>query len=205
MRRRLSSAIFISSGASSWQGTHHDAHTLTSVTAPLKSLVRQSWHRRVVAGKARHRRQIGCGHRPPDQRRRQSRRIARAEAVQEQRRQRQKQDQRQQHHQPAAPGQGRVLRRCAHAVCCAGRRGAARHALRFELGKLAPLHAMIERDPGDQRTARQQAQCHRPTDESGVRPSRFMRRSPARPAPASASGCARAAAESRCAWRRDAA
>ena len=36
MRMRLSSASFIN-GASSWQGTHHDAQTLTSDTAPLKS------------------------------------------------------------------------------------------------------------------------------------------------------------------------
>jgi hypothetical protein len=35
-RKRLSCASCINSGASSWHGTHHDAQTFTTVTAPLK-------------------------------------------------------------------------------------------------------------------------------------------------------------------------
>ena len=91
---RLSSASFISSGASSWQGTHHDAQTLTSVTAPLKSAlampgtgvpsrVRPSSGGRLVAGTGRPISADGM-----------LRRIAAAEPEQEQRRQRQERQQR---------------------------------------------------------------------------------------------------------------
>ena len=47
--QRWSAASFISSGASSWQGTHHDAQTLSTVTSPLNVRAVDAGHGLAVA------------------------------------------------------------------------------------------------------------------------------------------------------------
>ena len=59
-----------------------------------------------------------------------------------------------------------VVRRRAHA---ARRSRAARHAARFELGERAPLRAVVEHDPGDQRSTTTSGDRVGRDDEDGVR------------------------------------
>ena len=202
---RLSSASFISSGASSWQGTHHDAQTLTSVTAPVKSALampgtgapsrtRPATGGSGVSGTGRPISADGSRDGSPEpSRNRNSAASARntssgSSTISRRRR----------------AGAGRRTRRSCGPLD--GALGAARDAARLELGeRCASARDGRARPSRSAPATTSNGDAIGRDDESRVRTEVHGQRFPARPAPAAASGCARAGAGSRCAWRRDAA
>ena len=141
----------MSSGASSRQGTHHDAHTLSSVTSPLKAAPSRPGHRLAVALEAGKRRQAGRRRRLSDQGGRNARGIAGAEAVHEQRGEREKGHQRDEHDQ-SAPPDALPCSRSAHArrLLLARALRAPRDPPRFEFAERAGQMPAVEHDPHDQ-------------------------------------------------------
>ena len=151
MRKRRSAASAISSGASSRQGPHHDAHTLSKVTSPLNVSAVEARHRTAIALEAGKRRKVGRRRGLADQRRRKARGIAGTEAVHEQRRQREKGDQRDEHDQPPLARSGfplgRVVLDHAHGFSLRDRRAI---PCAVELVEHANQVPAVDHDPRDQ-------------------------------------------------------